>query len=371
MKSITVTTNRSINFGAALQAYALQRFITQIGIENRLLDTPAVRTMCNKPKEFFSKNFLITMVSNIVYLLNVKTTKRMLNRFDEFAEHHTIRTKQYKGYKDINSNPPQADFYITGSDQVFSVRSSKKQIRMLNFGDKNVPRFSYAASLGEYDWSDSEKKLFRQYIRNFNCVSVREKDAKEYLEPIIERDCFVHLDPVFLLDSDEWSAIESTLNFREPYILCYPLISNVKMQDTIDLLKEKTGLKVICVQTLPLKRIKADKYIFDAGPIEFLGLIKNAEYVVTTSFHGTALAIVFHKKFYTLVKNYRPQRITNLLSLLQLNNRLVDDECKITTDEIDFSYCDKIIQTEKKSSIAYFDNIVSIVKNNKESLYDD
>ncbi len=361
MKSITITTHRSINFGAALQAYALQQFQIQNGIENRILDVPAKKTMYEKPRKLTTKSGLITMYSNFVYFVHKKSTKKMLNNFSSFVDQNLHLTRAYGNCEEIEEAELNADFLLNGSDQVFGVRGSDDKLRMMDFGDHSIPRISYAASLGEYDWNDEEKELFKERIRHFAIVSVREQYAKEYLEPMIEKPCEVNIDPVFLLQQKTWDTVITIPKNKEPYILCYPLVSNELTQEVIDKLKEKTGLKVVCIHILPMKRIKADEYIFCAGPSEFLGLMKNAEYVVTSSFHGTAFSIIFHKKFFTLIKQYKSQRMTDLLKMLGLSNRIYRTHNDFTLDDVNFLEADKILEIEKNRAKAYFDRVAKYI----------
>lgn len=366
MKSITVTTQRSINYGAVLQAYALQKAQIKLGIENLLLDTPCIKKLYTKIDWKLSRKTLIDCVSNAAYLFHKKEMDRLLSKFDDFVQNNIKLTRVYNNYADLIKEHPKADFYINGSDQVFGLRGPYDKIRLLCFLDNNIVKCSYAASLGEYDWDEEEKVLFRNIIRDYLFVSVREKYAKEYIESFSDVKCEVHVDPVFLLEKYEWKKIISDNIIGEPYILCYPLIGNVKMQDVINKLKAKTGLKTVSVSPLPIKRIKADKYIFDAGPAEFLSLLYYADYVITTSFHGTAFSLLFEKDFYTLIKDYKYQRITNLLELVGLSSRVVserDTNFVLNNKPIDFTYCKTILQKERDRGYLYLKKIINSIQN--------
>ena len=129
-------------------------------------------------------------------------------------------------------------------------------------------------------------------MKRFKYISVREKYASDYIQKNSDVYPVVNIDPVFLLDKKDYLKVSSNkINFKNPYILCYSLISNVDFQKVIDEVKEATGYETISVHTLPMKRIKTDHYVFDAGPAEFLALLNNAKFVITSSFHGTALSL--------------------------------------------------------------------------------
>ena len=139
--------------------------------------------------------------------------------------------------------------------------------------------------------------------------------------------------------------------------MCYPLIGNKDTQKVIDELKRLTGFKTVCVQTFPVKRVKADAYFFDAGPKEFLGLFKYANYVVTTSFHGTAFSLIFEKPFYTLIKNYKSQRMTDLLEMVGLSDRIYSKDTIIGSEQIDFDECRNVLKHERQRGISYLEHI--------------
>ena len=361
MKSITVTTLRSINFGAVLQSYALHVTQRKMDIDNCVLDSGSLSSMYEKISLKLNKRTIISLVSNAIHFLHHNRTKMCLDRFDRFVRDNIRTTRKYNGIVDLRQNPPDADFYINGSDQVFGLRGQYDQERMLQFGDDSVKRYSYAASLGEYDWNDHEKECFSELLKGFSKISVREKYAKEYLESFADVECETNIDPVFLLEPKEWNAVSADRLIAEDYILCYPLLGNVDLQLVLDELKRQTGLKIVAVQISPIKRVKADVYFFDAGPKEFLSLIKYSKMVVTTSFHGTAFSLVYEKPFYTLIKKYKSQRMTDLLEAVGLENRIFKKGAKVDLSEIDFSKCRKFICEERNRSFDYLKRIKSDV----------
>lgn len=362
MKSITVTTHRSINYGAVLQAYSLQQAQKWLGVDNFLLDIPSKGDLYESFPNKLSKRTLFVLAVNLSWTFHSRDMKQLVDRFNQFVKDNIKTTIVYKSWDELLSNPPEADFYINGSDQVFGLRGEYDDMRMLKFGSPSIKRFSFAASLGEYDWSVDEKKTFASLLQGFSMVSVREKYAKEYIESFSDVNCEVNMDPVFLLDKKQWSEIAADPVIKGKYILCYPLVGNKDTQVVLDQLKRKTGYKTVSMQTIPIKRVKTDEYVLNAGPKEFLSLIKNAEYIVTTSFHGTAFSIIFEKPFYTLIKNYKSQRMTDLLELVGLSNRLYTQQNDIEIGFPDFTYARKVINTEKKRSIDYLFRVIKSVE---------
>ena len=357
MKTLTVTTLRSINYGGVIQAFALHHFLKNHKIDNQLLDYCALKNMYVRIMPKFSRSTMIAIAEDFFYFVNHKKSSALLERFNKFIDENLKKTRPYSNYNDIINDIPDADVYISGSDQVFGVRGKFDDIRMLQFVPEDKICISYAASLGEYDWNIDEENEFKRRLKRFKYISVREKYASDYIQKNSGVYPVVNIDPVFLLDKKDYLKVSSNkINFKRPYILCYSLISNVDFQKVIDEVKEITGYETVSVHTLPMKRIKTDHYVFDAGPAEFLALLNNAKFVITSSFHGTALSIIFEKPFYTLIKNYKSQRIVELLDKFGMSDRIYCG--KDINLNIDFCQCKYIIDKEKSKTDAYFNKII-------------
>lgn len=353
MKIITVTCLRAKNYGAVLQAFALHKKLQELGFDNYLLDYPYENSIYEKIRLNSIKNCLITIYINLNSFIRRKKMHNLTENFSEFVSKNIQLTKCYENSKDLDINAPEADIYLTGSDQVFSPSNNEfyNKMRFLDFGDKKTKRVSYAASVGNYTLTDQEKEYVINNLTNFSTLSIRESTGINYFESFFPHTYFNHIDPIFLLLKENWEKYCVPIN-EGRYILVFPLLGNKLMQQTIDEIKKKSNLKVISVQTRSDKIIKADKYIFDATPFEFLSYIKNADYVLTTSFHGTAFSILLEKEFYTLIKEYRPQRMECLLKLVGLENRLVKDKF-VFQDKIDYTPIRKKIDEERSKAIDY------------------
>ena len=354
MKSITVTTYKSNNYGGVLQAYALQKFQEGLGINNLLLNTPwsNSNTLTSKNLKSICRE-LFFVVSSIIHK---KENKLQIKNFQIFRENYLRCTPLYETNHELKTNPPEADYYITGSDQVFSIRSPYQYERLLDWVPHSKAKYSYAASLGEYDWSDEEAERFTTIISSFNGISVREEYAQELLSKLTNQNIRVNLDPVFLLERDEYESISVNPNVGEPYIFVYPLISNAGLQELIDKSRKYLNKKTVAVRKGTSAKYKFDKVIGGVGPREFLGLIKNSDAVLSTSFHGMAFAIIFHKPFYVMVKDYKSQRITNLLEKFGLSDRVFKPGNAVNFS-VDFSQADEMIRKGKIDASSYFAEI--------------
>lgn len=365
MKSITVTTHRSYNYGGILQAYALQKFIKSLGIENDLLQLPITRHLYKKIDYSSFKRFLLSIYSNLNAFFHQKDGHELRQKFDDFILNELTTTELFDTKEKLYDSPPVADFYLCGSDQVFSVRNKQTYARMLEWVPNDKKKYSYAASLGEYDWTDNEKLLFSNMIESFSGISVRERYAKNVIDNLTNKIVRVDLDPVFLLKPQQYDFNLENSSIKEPYILVYPLISNKHMQSLIDKSKQLLGIKTVSVRVSRNIKYNCDSYIYDAGPKEFIGLLRNASAILTTSFHGVALACLFNIPFYVAIKDFKSQRITDLLERFGLSDRIYNDDIQLSFD-VNFDLANTEIENGRLEAQAYFEQISQEVRNGNQ-----
>lgn len=371
MKKIGIITfHRAHNYGAVLQVYALQKKLSQkyetkiIDYRNKELEKSYDVININK------KNIKGTIKSLISFIIYHNKILKRYKKFENFINNELNLTKMYNSEKSLQDEPPELDVYITGSDQVWNYNISEKKINAytLNFGNDNIERISYAASIGTDNLNEQHKEEYINNIKKINAISVREKKAKEYLQKKINREIEVTLDPTLLMTRKEWeNSFNLTAKEKERYIFGYTLTDDKSYYEIINYLSEMTGYKIIHVG----KRNKGIKNVlrnaYSDGPIEFLKLIKNAEYVVTSSFHATVFSIIFNKKFWVVPPKKTSSRITNLLDKVNLSNRAIrtfDDFKKQKYDEkIDYKKVDNILEHDINKSINWLDNAINIKEN--------
>jgi Uncharacterized conserved protein len=360
MKIITVTSQKAANYGAVLQAYALQNILISLGHENYLLNFPPKNITIYKKIDFKNiKTIIRDLILNVYTFIRKKEMKGFFNKFQTFQNEFLKSTIPYETMEEIVNNPPKADIYLSGSDQVFAMNQPIRDIRFLSFGETETKRYSYAASIDSYKLNDEQKKYFVDNLKKFNKISLREPESVEYINSITGYECFTHIDPSFLLKKEQWLKIAESPReiIPEKYILCLPLLGNRNINGILKKLKRITGYPVVCIQTKPVKTVEADYYIYDASPNEFLGLFANAEKIVTTSFHGTAFSLIFEKQFYTLITSYKPERMVSILNLLNIPERIISDENNICECDIDYTKVNEILENEIEKSYKYLQSI--------------
>ena len=361
MKTFTITYHHTHNYGAVLQAYALQQAILSLGHDNVIFEYPERGSLYGKWKGIDIKSTLRNCYVNWLIFLRYQKISKRDKGFKQFHKRMSL-SRCYRSMADLRNNVPEVDAFIVGSDQVWNLKGNPEFVpaRLLDFGQGNVIRCSYAASIEKLDYTDVQKDLVKRCLARFKGISLREESAREYIENITGYSCVRCLDPVFLLSKEQWNQIAVDSAVKEPYILCYQVQSVPGMQTVVDTLKKRTGYKVVAVCCDAIKRLRTDYSIFDASPEEFLGLYKNAALVVSASFHGTAMALVYNKPVYALVKPKHGKRIKEILHLVGMDSFVVDGNEEIPKmEDVNTLFVNKVLETEKEKSIEYLRKMLS------------
>lgn len=356
MKTVTVTHQNAINYGAVLQAYALQQQLHKLGIEDELLDLKRTHKIFSKVK--LNKHLPGNMYSNILNILHLRETKKRAKQFREFVARNISTTRHYETFEEVVESPPVADAFITGSDQTFNAYSGVKPASFLKFGSEQTKRISYASSMGIPEVQGKYLDKFISAIKAYSFLSVREESSADYISKKCGVPCLTNIDPSLLLTKEDWSRLASSSSLspgmeQGKYILVYRLLVNPLLNDAVTKIKKETGLNVIVINPYAMCRVKGDLIVRDAGPLEFLKLFKNAEYILTTSFHGTCFSVIFQKKFFSFIRKTGESRITGILNMLNLSDRIITDLSQLKLDEIIYDDVNKIVQSQRAKASEY------------------
>ena len=361
MKTGILTFHRALNYGAVLQAYALRKTICDLGHDCEVIDYGIIG---QEPRINLSFNgfkpFIASVLINLLSYFNADIRR---SRFSKFRRNYLkTSTKRYLSNTDIKESIKNYDAFVTGSDQVWNpYLSNNDNSYFLDFVSVTKTKISYAASFGLSKIPVEVKKEYALLINRFNSVSVRESEGKEIIKELIGRDSELVLDPTFLLTGENWLDIANPVSISGPYILCFVIMADPPgFMDFCHYLKKITGYKIIRVVNPKYKLDFSLKIIASAGPLEFLGLMKNASIVVTNSFHGTAFSIIFKKPFYTfLYNNDRDIRLKEITQKLGLSDRLICNRSQQPLSEsinIDYTEPYKILQIEIHKSVNFLKN---------------
>lgn len=357
MGKVYITTHhRVINFGGVLQAYALQAFLGIVGHDSELV---LIKNKKMKKKATGIKGQIYKMLQfgyKTLHFYEIKQCKKNFNRF--FEKYHKT-TREYSNMEDLRNNPPTDGIYLSGSDQVFNPLNDKPHF-FLQFGPKEIKRVSYAASVSVKSVPKSREAEFENALSGFDAVSIRESYSKELVEKYCKKDVNVHIDPSYLLNTEDWKKVSDdkiASKLKKPYILVYALYKPKWLNGYLQKLKKETGYDIVLVSYGNCLFLKSDKYVKSAGPAEFLGLIENAAMVVSSSYHGCVFSSIFRKPFYAIVNPDSPARIMSMLELFGLEERVLNTEKSVDLN-VDYTKFEARLKEEQKRSEIYLKKVL-------------
>lgn len=370
MKKIGIITIHKINnYGSVLQAYALQRIINLLGVESEIIDykfpnnfhidkSRNEKVLRNRKKDFIKILFARAL------LLQHKNISLFVKKYLKLSK------EEYLSPLSLIENPPIYDIYVTGSDQVWNPRYCYGDSSFfLAFSPTDRRCIAYAASFGISEIPQQYQSKFTHYLSRYKSISVRENSGVKIVRELGLKNVEVVLDPTLLLVSDQWNEIATPKRLiKEKYILCYFLNYSFDAFPYVDNLAEYVsqmmGYKLVCVARPPHRIInKHTIFKVAASPSDFLALVRDAEMVLTTSFHGTAFALNYSKPLYSIVsdKNASDSRQVSLLCNVGLESRILSLGDKYPQKESfcnDYTIPQQRLEKLRKESIDFLKNAI-------------
>lgn len=385
MKIGIVTFVKADNYGAELQAYALQEKLNKMGYDAEVLDLEKEQGVmssskrniyislknriryygfwrgCNK----FIQAILETLSERQAYKNNQEQIKAKHRVFEQFFEKKIKHSPEYIKLDDLaNKNLPY-DIYIAGSDQIWNyMQTNRLDIFFLKFANRfNARKISYAASFSVPSIPKDLENVYKPLIENLDAISVRENNALEIVSKLSRKNAVQVLDPTLLLNKSEWVndvAKPNYLSSLNKVVVIYTLSGSKYIYELAKGISKKLDADVVNIKN-GFSRVKGDDgiiHIMDAGPQEFISLLNKAVYIITDSFHGTAFSINFNIPFTTLlnpVSNIN-SRALSLLEMCKLTSRMIYDDGNNAfpkTLTVDFTEANDILAAWRKKSVDY------------------
>ncbi len=354
-KTGILTFHRALSYGAMLQSYALQNFLFELGIDNEIIDYKCDYMIDHYQKTFRKNNssFLKGLAWNLLTAGGIRKERRTR---DEFVNNRLVLSKPYTA-DNIACAADEYSAFITGSDQVWSPTCvGFDPVYFLTFA-KPEQKYSYAASIATKEIPENIKSEFAKRISGYEGYSVRENSGAKIVEKLTGNIPEVNIDPTLLLTRDKWDKL-AVSPVKEKYIFLFTVLKPKKLIDYALKLGNEKGLKVIYLNKMQSKKYDGLEYMDPVTADKFVGLIKNAEYVCTNSFHGTAFSIIYHKNFVVETETVQGRNIRSeeLMQKLGIGSRIMNSEnCADINSPIDWSYADKMVNEEREHSKAYLE----------------
>lgn len=364
-----VTFHRACNYGAFLQAYALQETLNQYdGINAYIFDYRSETIEGRYKPDFYLRRDGKTAKTVLKFVVDFCNVQKRNRAFDNARARYYRYKNENVSKRKLHEQNSSYDALIVGSDQVWNRDIViDDNTYFLDFVKSPVMKFSYAASIGKQELSDFEVQDIVSLTSDYSGISVREAD----IVPQLNRtgalpNVWCSLDPVFLFDAEKWRKF-SEYTQRKPYVLFFMMgqsASAVPAMQFAKKLASERGLEVVYLSDNERWYKFRDLTHFGiASPAEFVGLIDNAEYVVTNSFHATAFSIILHKKFFVETEVLRNNRILNLLEVSGLQQcGLVKGKCEHGRENLDWDRVDINLAPSINDSKAYIDFMIDTVR---------
>lgn len=298
MRICTITCQNANNHGARLQCYALVKYLQLQGHEVEVIDYRPDYMRGVGPLLYLPKS-LKDLVKLFLYLPNRIRARKRQEAFEAFSQKWIPRTKIYWSIEELRKDPPAADMYLAGSDQIWNTtfRNGTDPGYYLDFGPEEVRRESFAASFATEELVPEAIPFVKENLKRFDKITVREQSALKILEELGFKG-ELQDDPVFLLSAEQWDEVADGTGAGEKYVLVYDFYLGDDIKQKAQEIAKERGLKIyaICHESLSY----ADKNYVYSGPETFVSLIKNASYVVSNSFHGTVFAMIYNVPYVVL-----------------------------------------------------------------------
>lgn len=347
-----LTFHCAYNYGAVLQCYALQEFLTQRGHDVRVIDyRPKAITDAYKwcKKEKFIRKNLYAAAKELILLPWKKKRNEMFQNF--------INSKlNLVPVETITKKP--FDVIIVGSDQVwnFNLTNGFDDYYWGNFPHpKSTFIISYAASMQD-SWPNEMSIRIKRNLGNFSQISVRETSLATKLKEVSGgRNIYQVVDPTLLLNREDWDALAKVPQVAKPYLLLFQVeTQNEKAERIAKEMAKRKNLPIVRLSTLV--SWKTSHMVMSTSPEEFVGLFKNASFVVCSSFHGTVFSLIFNRPFVSVRMGVgKDNRVDNLLCQLGLSEHFVD----VLNTDSDYTYnsVSEGLEALKENSVDYITNI--------------
>lgn len=371
----------NVNYGNRLQAFALNRYLSNnfrcTHVDSLILSNFRRREQ-NKYTSI-NKALFRKIINKVIRKLrnndrddeakSIKLFDRRIEKFDDFLEKNPEFSVRVINYDElINSD---YDTFIVGSDVVWAQVSNRvNRIKFLDFRtQKEFKRISYAASFSRNYFPKENRKYAKRCLEKFDAISVRERFSVSLLEEIGIKAELV-CDPTLLLSREEWEKIAVAPNIREKYVFVYLLGRNKECRERIVGLAKELNLKIVTVPYADGVCDGEDDFgdykLSDCGPEEWIGLIENAEYVLTDSFHGLMFSTIFEKRFLVIKKEevgksadeHPPARMIDFLETIGEMDKYipVPDAEGLNKIAWDYKEINKRVDAFRKQSIEYLEN---------------
>ena len=350
------TFHYAVNPGSVWQAYALYKTISSLspGFDVHIINYQESRYR-NSMMAFKPRLPLIHNVYQLFRITSYQRYQRFWNCIGGLGKRMDDDT-----VKDLNGY----DVIVAGSDQIWNLELTGRNLNFFIPFCKQARKISYAASIGGNDFPEKDKAVVAQYLKDFSHLSVREPEAQAAIEKLMGVKPALALDTSLLLQRSDYEKIAWRPKIKDDYILLHVVNNNSEVIPFARKFAERRGLRIVECHGHIEKKYRDDKILRRPDPRKWLGYLMNAKYVFTDSFHGCAFCINCHVPFFVKISSANSgmsSRIYNILGRYALTDRLfASEEAMFALNDIDFSRSDALLQKDREQSINYLRTALEI-----------
>ncbi len=372
------------NYGSMLQAYATQKILDNMNIENETINiSQNIDFKKGKKKYYLAQLFNIPFIKTKLGMLKLKFYKKLNKnlgknialrdkKYESFQKEFKL-TKPYKTYRELAIQAKKYKSIIVGSDQLWLPVNVVADYYTLTWVEDRINKISLATSFGVSYIPKKYQDKYKYFLQRINHISVREDEGVKLCYDLANVEATLVCDPTLLLTKSEWDIVASKKRLiKDKYILCYFLGKNIAHRKFAEKLKAQTGLKIVSLNHADEYVKYSDKFAditpYDIGPREWLNLIKNAEYICTDSFHGTVFSLIYNKTFFNFRRYNKKNkastnsRIDSLLKIAGISNERIltglENVADVLNYKIDFKKVNKNLAKFKEKSSEFLKNSV-------------
>lgn len=349
-----LTFHKAINYGAVLQAHALRTAVESLDRSCSVLHYAGEKMEKESRALYFPRH--TSLVDRLLYIYRLPMRTATVRKFNRFLKEHLhLSHTKVIGQSGLESLSDDYHALIAGSDQVFNYTGTGEDFHYyLEFARQGVKRIAYAPSFGLTEIDEAHRERVKAALERFDALSVREETGANLVEDLLGQRPVQVCDPTFLLKKEQWEQLCISPKRKKPYVLVYSFGSR-HLEKVARELAAPIGAQVVNInRSLPLCFDgKGIRNAYAPGPREFLGLIREAEMVVTNSFHGMALSILLEKEFYTFTNHYANSAATNnrfdtLANRLGLTDRIYRADAAVERHPVDYQAVSKAVDAWRR-----------------------
>ncbi len=368
-KTATITFHASHNYGSNLQAYALQQIILDLGCDNEIIN---LRTARQKDlyTVFTKRKGVKYIFKNLSHIVWYRPLKKAYDKFEDFINNRLKITKEYASEEELYNANLDYDIYIAGSDQIWNPVPADFDWSFYLTFVKEGKRVSYAPSFGQLSATGDNdiRNRIADALKNFDRISVREQGAADNVKQLLGggRNPQIVLDPTLLLSKDRWMGMvkDEPRIVKKDYIFFYTLFADPERIKIVKRVSKTLGLPVV-TSNFSNQYDVINPFIkhYEAGPLDFLTLVRDAKLVVVSSFHGTVFSTLLNVPFFA-IDGMSDARISTLLKLTGLESREitisnVEEKCQ-QAYTIDFDGVNAKIEEARRQSMDFLKDCLAL-----------